>query len=382
MRIGILTFHRSINYGAFMQSYALSKTLQKRYPNHIVEIIDFEFLRKHNNYKKPPLRYPPFNLEYHIKYSRFQSSLPLLPLSKQAFITDNTDMLCDYIKDNYDIVIVGSDAVWAFQKMSLDNPYWLFGSKLNGVIKMSYAASAFSTRFEKISDEEKGFIGERLSDFTYIGVRDNATKEFVESLNIGQEVFINNDPTFFLDPSSDRELYKKTLRKNLIFSNKKKIAFMTRNMPHIDEIRKELVSQYDLVHFNIRNRNKDILSRKCKFMFNLSPYEWYNAFGQMSLTITNFFHGACLSIINHVPTIVIDDAKTSYTSKYSQLMYDLGLKDSLFSCKTLDCQELSKHIHYLLSHQDQEKSRISSAIQKERLKSQSFFEKLDGFLLR
>lgn len=156
---------------------------------------------------------------------------------------------------------------------------------------------------------------------------------------------------------------------------------MTRTMPHIDELRKDLVSQYDLVHFNIRNRNKDILSTKCKFMPNLSPYEWYNAFGQMSLTITNFFHGACLSIINHVPTIVIDDAKTPYTSKYSQLMYDLGLNDSLFNIKTLDYQELSKHIHYLLSHQDQEKVKIEKAIQKERLKSQSFFKKLDSILI-
>lgn len=381
MRIGILTFHRSINYGAFMQSYALSQTLKKRYQEHTIEIIDFEYLWKHNRYKNTS-KIPPFSWEYRIKYNRFRSSLSLLPLSKQSFITNEVDGLCEYIKANYDIVIVGSDAVWAFQKLKLDNPYWLFGNKLSGIIKMSYAASAFSTRFDKITEEEKEFIKERLADFTYIGVRDNATKEFVESLNPGQEVFINNDPTFFLEPSVDKELYKKTLHKNLIYSNKKKIAFMTRHMPYINDIRNNLSSQYDLVHFHIRNSNKDIFSTKCKYMPNLSPFEWYNAFGQMSLTITNYFHGGCLSIINHTPTIMIDDATTSYTSKYSQLMCDLGLNDSLFNIKTLNYQGLLEHIHYLLSHQDEEKLRISNAIQKERLKSQSFFDKLDSVLLK
>lgn len=380
MRIGILTFHRSINYGAFMQSYALSQTLKKRYQEHTIEIIDFEYLWKHNHYKTPPIKLPPFNWEYYIQYNRFQSSLSILPLSKQSFITNEVDSLCEYIKANYDIVIVGSDAVWAFQRLKLDNPYWLFGKKLNGIIKMSYAASAFSTRFEKITDEEKGFIKERLSDFTYIGVRDNATKEFVDSLNIGQEVFINNDPTFFLEPSSDKELYKKTLRKNLVFSNKKKIAFMTRHMPYINDIRNDLGSKFNFVHFHIRNSSKDIFSTKCKYMPNVSPLEWYNAFGQMLLTITNYFHGACLSIINHTPTIMVDDSTTSYTSKYSQLMCDLGLKDSLF--KTFNYQELSEHIHYLLTHQDEEKLKISKAIQRERLKSQSFFDKLDSILLK
>lgn len=381
MRIGILTFHRSINYGAFMQSYALSQTLQRRYPEHTIEIIDFEYLQKHNNYKIPPLKLPPFNWEYRVKYKRFQSSLSSLPLSKQSFITNKTDTLCEYIKVNYDVVIVGSDAVWAFQNMSLDNPYWLFGDKLNGIIKMSYAASAFSTRFDRITEEQKAFIRERLSDFVYIGVRDNATKEFVDSLNLNKEVYINNDPTFFLDPSTNENLSKKILHKNLIFGNKKKIAFMTRTTPYIEDIRKDLASQFDLIHFNHRDRNKDILSAKCRYMPNLSPIEWYNVYEQMSLTITNYFHGACLSLINHIPTIVVDDATTSYTSKYSQLMFDLGLNESLFLKKDLNYKALIEHIHYLLSHQDQEKLKISNAIRKERLKSQSFFDKLDSVLI-
>ena len=39
MKIGILTFHRAINYGAVLQCYALYTTLQSM--GHDVEIIDY-----------------------------------------------------------------------------------------------------------------------------------------------------------------------------------------------------------------------------------------------------------------------------------------------------------------------------------------------------
>ena len=41
MRIGILTFHRSINNGAVLQCYSLSKKLQQLFPQDSVEVIDY-----------------------------------------------------------------------------------------------------------------------------------------------------------------------------------------------------------------------------------------------------------------------------------------------------------------------------------------------------
>ena len=41
MRIGILTYHRSINCGAVMQCYSLSKKLQQCLPQATVEVVDY-----------------------------------------------------------------------------------------------------------------------------------------------------------------------------------------------------------------------------------------------------------------------------------------------------------------------------------------------------
>ena len=41
MKIGVLTFHKSINNGAVMQCYSLTKRLQKEFPEDTVEVIDY-----------------------------------------------------------------------------------------------------------------------------------------------------------------------------------------------------------------------------------------------------------------------------------------------------------------------------------------------------
>lgn len=364
-----------------MQCYAMSRELIARYPNHQVEVIDFEYLKKHNNYRAELTRFP-FCVEYYFQYRGFQKDLAKLPLSDKTFIVDNTDELCDYIGKNYDIVIVGSDAVWTYQnRMPVDNPYFLFGDRLNNIIKMSYAASAFSTNFDKISTEERRIIKHRLSQFYYIGVRDEATKKFIESLHTGKKVYLNHDPTFFLQPATDAKLAKSTLHKNSVFNKKEKISFMTRELPQINDVRRELAGNYNLLHFYRRDKYKaDLLDSRCRFMNNVSPLEWYNLYANMSLNITNFFHGACLGIINHIPTIVVDDFDKNYRSKYAQLMIDLDLTDRLFYKKEFDYKRFINTVRYCLSHQEEEAKRLIEAIAIERQKSTSFFEALDNIL--
>jgi hypothetical protein len=45
-KIGILTLHRSINYGAFMQAYSLWYNLKKS-TDYQIEIIDYDCLSTH-----------------------------------------------------------------------------------------------------------------------------------------------------------------------------------------------------------------------------------------------------------------------------------------------------------------------------------------------
>lgn len=381
-RIGILTFHRSINYGAFMQAYALSKEIQKRYPYINVEVVDFDYGFKNTRYKESKTNLKATILGYRKQYYAFQKDLKRLNLSPCSFIIDETEVLINYIKSRYDIVIVGSDAVWAFQnKMPLDNPYWLFGERLRDVVKMSYAASAFSVDFEKITKEERSFICSALSSFTYIGVRDNATKTFIDSLNTGIKVNLNHDPTLFLECSKDIQFAESILKKNGVDIDKKLISLMVRNFPFMNDLERILGKKYQMVYFySYNNVKKDFFKRNRVFVSNITPWEWYNVYNKIDLNITYYFHGALLGIVNNVPTIAIDDFDGKYDSKYKQVMYDLGLSDFLFQNCNLNKNEFLDKIQYMIANSDEIKTLQIQGIETERKKSLSFFSALDELL--
>ncbi|MCF8380667.1 MAG: polysaccharide pyruvyl transferase family protein [Bacteroidales bacterium] len=384
-KIGILTFHRSINYGAFMQAFALSREIQNRFPTKKIEIIDFELLTKHNNYRKP-LRKGPLFFEYWFKYQAFQSDLEKLPLSSKTFITDDFTSIVDYIKREYDIVIVGSDAVWAFQKMGLENPYWLFGKSLGDIVKMSYAASAYSTDFKLVTDEEKAYIAEMLADFQYIGVRDTETYNFIKSIKPEKELFLNCDPTFLLPKSQDFRLANKTLRKNLINPNRQMVSFMTSSMPYIKEIKASLNNSYTYIHFNHRDQHIHILDKNTKLLFNLSPTDWYNIYCKCTLNFTDYFHGTLLGLRNGVPTFSIDktDFPYPYIGKIEQVMTDLDLKDYVFLKKDMyqknEKDRLFSQIDFSLKNLETERIRIDKSSDKEKEKSETFFKSLGSFV--
>jgi len=370
-----------------MQSYALSREIQKRYPSKKVEIIDFELLTKHESYRRPlSLKRLNLGVEYWFKYRAFQNDLGKLPLSSKTFITNNHDVLIDYVRKEYEVIIVGSDAVWAYQKMYLNNPFWLFGDKLRDIVKMSYAASAYSTDFKNVPNDHKMYIADMLTDFEYIGVRDQETYNFIKDIKPEKQIFLNCDPTFLLPKGENINRAKKILRNNFINPKRPLISFMTTAMPYINEVKKHLGNSFTFVHFSHRDRNMDIFKKNTRLLINLSPTDWYNLYCKCTLNFSNYFHGSLLGVRNSVPTISID--KTNflypYIGKIQQVMTDLKLEDYFFLYKNLrqenEKDRLFSQIDYSLKYRESESLRIENAANKEMEKAESFFEALSKYI--
>ncbi|MEA3254480.1 MAG: polysaccharide pyruvyl transferase family protein, partial [Candidatus Altiarchaeota archaeon] len=207
-KIGILTYHHTPNEGATLQAYALSKNLQKFFSDYTIEIIDYRSLNMEMLHllepflvKKKSVLLPRFSLRKlrrYLRLSRF--SKEVLPLSKGKCITENYGSALRFIKGlNYDVLITGSDSVWkvipSHFKRKFPNVHWL--SPDIECKKIAFAASANKTLLTKISRDDKRIMGESVSHMDLIGVRDNHTYEFVESL-IGEtdKLFRTPDPTF------------------------------------------------------------------------------------------------------------------------------------------------------------------------------------------
>lgn len=382
-RIGILTFHRSINYGAFMQSYSLAQQLTRRYGN-IVEVVDFEKASKHNAYhsKQGLLRALVYGNDEDRMRSRFKEDLRLLPLSDKTLITDDYNDVLRYLNGRYDILIVGSDAVWAYNKgLGLENPYWLFGDLLQ-CEKLSYAASAFSLDLSKMTDEEKQYIGKCLESFSYIGVRDQETENLVKMCLPEAEIHRNCDPTVLLDkPNAD--LTRKVFEKERLNSRKKLVTIMVRRYDPIiyDVINKLGRKDFQYVYLYKRMKARErFIPWSPRYLYNLSPYEWYHLYGAAYLNLTGFFHGTLLALKSNVPTITFDTSslKGNYKSKINQIMGDVDLSE-FYNCYIdgVRKENILEQIDNVLSNHDYISETIQKNMRREAQKAESFFAKMD-----
>ena len=216
MRIGILTYHRSINDGAVMQCYSLCKRLQREFPNATVEVIDYHMPKVQQHYEVSMkkylfsggvrnaiknallLIYQPNLIQMMKSRNRaFESCIDQLPLSDRRILDNGTSELFDYINERYDLVVAGSDAIWNYNMRGYPNPYFL--SERIHIPMLSYAASCYGMVYEKIEDERAKEIAGILNRYSFLGVRDDESAKFAQSIGVTLPPIHTCDPTVFLN---------------------------------------------------------------------------------------------------------------------------------------------------------------------------------------
>ena len=385
MRIGILTYHRSNNYGAFMQAYSLSSRLKKDFPECNIKIIDYiseeVYLMYHpsvRNYVKRALHAQ--TIRRKISYlkalinlavkkknhaaitdSNFEDAYSSLPLTSKMIVTDKYKKVSKYINDNFDIVIVGSDAVWNWQIRPFPNPYFL-GKEFKPV-KFSYAASSYGQPYRNISSSQKKYLKEAWSGYVYVGVRDVPTEEFVSS------VVPNIKPTHNCDPTVLLEMDKTPADKNVVLEKLVRAGYDTRKKtigvmakPWLFNIvKKQIPDGYQLVSLFNFNEGADVNA------LDLTPFEWAIAFSFFDITITHYFHGNLLSLKSGTPTLVIEERTTynqQYCSKIRDFMQRVGLDGNCYYLDEVTKDGLKEKVNGILTDTSLA-GKIESGLQKE-----------------
>lgn len=175
MRIGILTYHSCLNYGANLQLYASVKSLEME--GHEVFVFD------NLDYSPGPIR------DFVERHSRLTERC-----RTDIEFREETNRL------KLDVILVGSDAVFWFLPKATQgqgvypNPFWLRWAKDLPVRKAVLAASCMGVMFPKCSGILRRQIREDLSAFDYVSVRDRWTQSFMRWANVkGSDLIF--DPT-------------------------------------------------------------------------------------------------------------------------------------------------------------------------------------------
>ena len=383
-KIGILTFHRSINNGAFLQCFSLANKLLEN-PEYSVEVINYDTQKMDRLYKKAIIKKRPLTPKSvymrFAQYRSFRSILKYLPLSDFKIINNDYNVLFDKIKNRYDAIIVGSDAVWNWKLRGFPNAYWL-GEDL-GANLYSYAASVHGMDTFCVNDKQLNYCKKALDRFSFIGVRDTNTENFVKRINNSLQPVHTCDPTIFLDinkiPCDLEDLKGKLKRKYRMSFNRPIIGMMCQS-EHVGRlIREKYADKYDIVALYKDNKYADV------FLYDLTPFEWGRVFSFFDLTISQYFHGTLLSLKNGTPVIAADmwEQKEGVKNKIEDVLLRMGLEDAYFNSYLLD-EETVERMYELCDKylKSPPKDRIRKGIEKESKTKDAFFEKLKSDLIK
>lgn len=321
MKIGILTFHRPVNYGAFLQAFALSNKIQSIFEDCTVEIIDYIAPKEKrkiylNVLRRIKRRGLSAGYNELIKIRKFRESINNLQLSKQHFCTDDLNCLYDYINKNYDALVIGSDAVFNWNQNGYPTA---FIPNYNFTIPViTYAASVHGLKYYEEPQKRINECAQVFRRMNDIYVRDLCTEEFVKFCSDKTVAKHSCDPTFLMDferlysiPHRSIEMIKKQkkIRRNYI-------VLMLQNDEISRSIYEHYHSSYDVISLFVDNKYSDI------FLADLTPIEWCLVLKNAKCVITSYFHGTLLSLQQGIPAVVVDVSHYNgiYEGKLDDLM--------------------------------------------------------------
>lgn len=327
MQIGIITYHRSYNYGSALQAYALCSFLTKI--NHHVEMIDYKTERQQDLYRiysnKKNLMSLARNFQsffYHKKLithkKRFDEFIEeLIPVTKKQYCTET-----ELRKENwsYDCFICGSDQIWNPNCIDFDTSYLLdFVADKSKCI--SYAPSIASNLDEKWY---KIFQNE-LVNYRKLSVREKSGAGIISKIT-NRDVETVLDPVFLLS----REEWMQFVHEG---ETDYILCYFIGDIPGMRECAKELGKKYKKKLVVINKNLRDWLI-PCEKNYDCGPKEFVSLIYNASVICTNSFHAVSFSLIfNKEFYVFVDQGAKSAKSRILDLFEELNLSPGALNCE-------------------------------------------------
>lgn len=323
MKIGILTFQNTTNYGAMFQAYALQKFVQQY---HSCEILNYTNRTLKNRYEINPFKAK--SIKEFVKKSLHYKENKKNLLIFNEFKRDNLDISdIEYNEDNittadskYDLFIAGSDQIWNFKLTNYDKNYFLIFTS-DKAKRNSYAASLGVSDLNT-SDEQ--LLKELIAQQNNISVRENEGKNLINSI-IGSkqkfDVSVNIDPVFLLSLKDWDKLIENV---NVTYNNYLFI-YEVAYIPEILEFAKKVAKDKNLKILYVSASNKKLSGAIT--LKNITPLQFLKYIKNAEIIITSSFHGMAFSVIfNKIFYYGIPKNKANFGSRLNNLAKVLKLE--------------------------------------------------------
>lgn len=323
IKTATITFHKAVNYGAILQTYALQHSiLNLKIDN---EIINYDCNLISDEYKLINTKSIKTFIKSIMAFKMFYCKKKKFEFFIKKYIVLTNPVTKDILKsedfnNKYDFFITGSDQVWNYEITNLDDAYFLNFVKDEKKIK-SYAAS-FGVN--SIPEKLKPIYIKYLKRFSGLLVREKTGKNIIHGL-MDKKVNTVLDPVLLLD----RNEWNKIVSRTKFDDIKDKYILIYMDTPYIKLFAKKLSIKYKLPIFNIA----DLILKKENKIGNteseLGPEDFVNIIKNARFIITASFHAVVFSIIYNKEFFInnVDKTKENRSSRQKDLLDLLEIKD-------------------------------------------------------
>lgn len=334
MKIKLLTFSNTPNYGALLQTYALCKILESW--GHEVELLKIllyqpslkSILRRH--------LYDRFMLRFQQRY------LPRYVKKEEV--------------DREAVYIVGSDQVWNPHFFALHGLLFFFDFLPDKVKRVSYAAS-FGEQELQCSDENKKQIRKLLERFSALSVRESFAVELCKK-EFGTVPVQVLDPTLLLTDYSEIS--------GPVCPSKKLVSFKFIQSQEYRRLLKFMAGEAGLQLVRLDRKylklgNKEYITR------HESVNNWVKTIAESEMLVTDSFHGVAFALIHQKQFIVLPSVE-SRMGRVISLLRLLGIENRYYNT----IEDVYKRSDWMLPIDYQ---KVTERLAKERICSLNFLKK-------
>lgn len=347
MKIGILSMQKVMNYGSFLQGFALKKTIEGL--GHQCEFVDIERGHVFPELKltlgfvlhKCIERFCKWDAWSYVYYThKFRKHF-----KKEFFPLLGVDV---HTIDHFDVVVIGSDEVFNFaQRVPWGFSLQLYGQVANADKVISYAGSFGHTTIEDIKHfNVQKKITSAMASMAAISVRDLNSFCIVKEL-LGIEASMNIDPVLLFDYTS---YIKHANRKNYIVI-----------YSYPDRIKKR--EEIDAIRRFAKKYNKRLISIGfyfpwCDETVVPDPFEVLGYMQGADYIITDTFHGSVMSLKFNRPFVTL--IRNTNRQKMTSLLAQFHLEGQIADDASQLEKKLFQKIDYTLVNEILQKNKEQS----------------------
>ena len=333
-KIGILTVHHSVNFGATLQAFASNRFLQKQ--GYQAEVVDYrQDSLEVDAHLKSNLRASWVNDKNHSFFHRMKLatyllfSLPGRARRYRCFAEFrekymNLSEPCSTGREigqkGYTHIVCGSDQIWNPALTGGLDPVF-FANFPGNHKKISFAASMGASSF---SNKNLALAEAWINTMDACSVREIQTQEYLSGL-VSIPVVQILDPVFLLEKEDyDAIMAPSKIKEPYV------LLYSAVSNPTATQAAKETAERYGLPLIEIRSGKK--LGAAHKQVCDIGPSEFLRYIADAAYVLTNSFHGTAFSILLEKNFLVVDNKARG--SRITDLLQLAGLSGRLTEGET------------------------------------------------